>query len=284
MPPRRSARVAELRDPAHYALPPLPLELVWLVFILLPVDQRLLLSAVCRSWRAAVREASLWRELDFSLAGGVTRRVTGGMINAAVRYARGQLRLLDMRDAEREDVPFAAILDLARENAGSLATLRVKWSAEEQLYRDDLLINEVDALLAAAPRLTTLECRVRGKPEQMLALLRKEPPYTGLRLTHAHCEQNLENRVNAVDLQPLFEAVAVHNGLCGLSFFGIPLSVQQLDAIMDVAIRLQLSVLIFLFCRLTPVHLPVLTRLLTGCPSLEFFAWWLPSHGWSTSI
>jgi hypothetical protein len=46
MPPRRSARVAELRDPSHNAVPPLPLELVWLVFAWLPVDQRLLLDAL----------------------------------------------------------------------------------------------------------------------------------------------------------------------------------------------------------------------------------------------
>jgi len=109
MPPRRSARVAELRDPSHNALPPLPLELVWLVFALVPVDQRLLLNAVCRSWRAALREASLWRELDFSLFSGVTRRVTRGIINAAVRYARGQLRLLDVRDAKRADVLEVAV-------------------------------------------------------------------------------------------------------------------------------------------------------------------------------
>jgi hypothetical protein len=118
MPPRRSARVAELRDPSHNALPPLPLELVWLVFALVPVDQRLLLNAVCRSWRAALREASLWRELDFSLAGGVTRRVTREMINAAARYARGQLRLLDLRDAERADVTCFMLSDLVRRNAG----------------------------------------------------------------------------------------------------------------------------------------------------------------------
>jgi len=103
----------------------LPRDLVWLVFACLPVDQRLLLNAVCRSWRAALREASLWRELDFSLTGGVTRRVAEGMINAAVRYARGQLRLLDLRGAKIADVlsrPWRAYL---RSAARRLPTHRV---------------------------------------------------------------------------------------------------------------------------------------------------------------
>jgi hypothetical protein len=152
------------------------------------VDQRLLLSAVCRSWHAALREVSLWRELDFSLAGGVTRRVTRSMINAAVRYARGQLRLLDVRGAKKADVPFKAILDLARENADSLTTLRVVWSTDEPFNGDHLLkkITDVDALLAAAPRLTTIECEAR-------------------------CEQSRDNRDDAVDLQPLLEAAALHS-------------------------------------------------------------------------
>jgi hypothetical protein len=247
----------------------LPRELVWLVFACLPVDQRLLLNAVCRSWRAALREASLWRELDFSLAGGVTRRVTWRMINAAVRYARGQLRLLDVRHAERADVPFEAILDLARENAATLATLRVAYITDGPFYFDRRLeVAQVDALLAVAPRLTRLECGVQG--EQMLALLRKEPPYTALRLTHARCDQS--NRDNpVVNLQPLLQAVGLHNGIRGLSFHRTPSTVQQLEATVDVAIRLQLSELGFYDCLFSPAHLPGLTRLLTGCPSLESF-------------
>jgi hypothetical protein len=130
----------------------LPRELVWLVFACLPVDQRLLLNAVCRSWRAALREASLWRELDFSLAGGVTRRVTWRMINAAVRYARGQLRLLDVRGANYWDVPFEAILDLARENAASLATLRISYFTESPADKSRWLqIPEVAAGCCAPP-------------------------------------------------------------------------------------------------------------------------------------
>jgi hypothetical protein len=63
--------------------------------------------------------------------------------------------------------------------------------------------------------------------------------------------------------------VALHGGICGLSFSCIHLTVQQLEAAVDVAIRLQLSELEFETCHLTPAHLPALTRLITGCPFLE---------------
>ena len=102
----------------------------------------------------------------------------------------------------------------------------------------------------------------------MLPLLRKEPPYAALRLTHARCEQS--NRDNpVVDLQLLLQAVGSHNGILGLSFHRTPSTVQQLEALVDAVIRLQLSELRFYDCSLTPAHLPALTRLLTGCPSLE---------------
>jgi hypothetical protein len=52
----------------------------------------------------------------------------------------------------------------------------------------------------------------------MLTLLRKEPPYATLRLTHAFFEQPWENRHNAVDIEPLIEAIASHEGIHALCF------------------------------------------------------------------
>jgi hypothetical protein len=40
--------------------------LVVAIFALLPVDQRLLCRAVCRSWRATLANVSLWLRLDLS--------------------------------------------------------------------------------------------------------------------------------------------------------------------------------------------------------------------------
>jgi hypothetical protein len=263
MPPRRSARVAELRDPSHNALPPLPLELVWLVFAWLPVDQRLLLNAVCRSWRAPLREPSVWRELDFSRC---TRRVTLAMIHAALRCARGQLRVLDL---SKTHLPFEApLLEIAQENA-ALHTLRLYCSPGALLEA-----SQVDTLLAAAPRLQTLECGVRGEPEAILPLLRKErPTYGCLMLTRAVIEQNDENAHVEVDVLPLAAAAATHEGLRGLDFLCIPLSVAQLQAIVDVALQRQMTLVQLFRCSLGTEHLPQLTRLLASSAlrSLEVY-------------
>jgi hypothetical protein len=256
MPPRRSARVAELRDPSHNALPPLPLELVWLVFAWLPVDERLLLNAVCRSWRAALREPSLWRELDFSRS---TRPVTEEMINAALRYARGQLRVLDLPE---NYLPFEALLEIAQDNA-ALHTLRLYAGSAAFLQ-----VSEVNALLAAAPRLQTLQCAVMGEPQALLPLLRKElPTYSSLRLARAAIEQSEENELVEVDVLPLATAAATHEGLQGLELACIPLSVAQLQAVVDAAVQRQMTGLSFYRCSLGPEHLPQLARLL-AIPSL----------------
>ncbi len=84
MPPQRSARVADApaRDAAARnarivaaaqraapALAPLPLALVLHILSLLPVDCRLRCAEVCRAWRAALEERSLWLRLDLTVSG-----------------------------------------------------------------------------------------------------------------------------------------------------------------------------------------------------------------------
>jgi hypothetical protein len=46
------------------------------------------------------------------------------------------------------------------------------------------------------------------------------------------------------------------------------LSVAELDAIVDAAIQRKLEELLLILCDLSPAHLPALTRLFSGCPSL----------------
>ena len=165
-------------------------------------------------------------------------------------------------------VPFRAILDLVRENAASLATMRVQFSTDVSQNEDRLLLTDVDQLLTAAPRLSLLECGVCSSAERMLPLLRKEPPYAALRLTHA-CFGHTMFNADAVDMQSLLEAVASHAGLRGLTFVCSPVTVLQLEATVDVAIRLQLTRLDLVCCSLTPANLPALTRLLASCPFLD---------------
>jgi hypothetical protein len=182
-----SLRLPSLSDeePSRDPVELLPRDASWRIFSFVPVDQRLLLNAVCRSWRVALREPSVWRELDFSRS---TRCVTEEMIHAALRCARGQLRVLDTTSI---DLPFEALLEIAQENA-ALHTLRL-YSEVEGAF---LQFPQVVVLLAAAPRLQTLQCSVQGEPQAMLPLLQKEPPTVRESAADA-CECQSEQRERA---------------------------------------------------------------------------------------
>jgi hypothetical protein len=189
--------------------------------------------------------------LDFSRA---TRLVTDEMIHAALRCARGQLRLLDTTSIQ---VPFEALLGIARANA-ALHMLRLYLGAF-------LNVTQIHSLLAAAPRLQTLQCGVTGEPQEMLPLLRKElPTYGALRLTVVNISESEENALVEVDVLPLAAAAAAHEGLQSLGFYFIPLSVAQLTAVVDAAVQRQMTSVEFFRCSLGPEHLPQLTRLLAS--------------------
>jgi hypothetical protein len=204
-----------------------------------------------------VREPSVWRELDFSRS---SRRVTQAMIHAALRYARGQLRVLDVSETH---LPFEALLEIARSNA-ALHTLRLYAHMDSRLQD-----TQVDSLLAAAPRLQTLQCDVKGEPEEMLPLLQKESPtYECLCVTIATVEQSEENELVEVDVLPLAAAAATHEGLQGLALYFIPLSVAQLTAIVDAVVQRQMHFVQLFRCSLGAEHLPQLARLVAS-PSLR---------------
>jgi hypothetical protein len=59
-----SLRLLSLSDeePSRDPVELLPRDASWRIFSFVPVDERLLLNAVCRSWRAALREPSVWRK------------------------------------------------------------------------------------------------------------------------------------------------------------------------------------------------------------------------------
>jgi len=68
MPPRRSARQAELvlaRAPQP-PFAPLPHDLAALIFRLIPADTRLRCREVASGWRDALEDHRLWAELDLS--------------------------------------------------------------------------------------------------------------------------------------------------------------------------------------------------------------------------
>ena len=73
------------RDPATFASLPLPL--AHRVFLALPVDARGRASCVCRAWRDALAEPSLWTRLDLSDV-----RVEGQRFLDVLRGAAGRAR------------------------------------------------------------------------------------------------------------------------------------------------------------------------------------------------
>jgi hypothetical protein len=153
---------------------------------------------------------------------------------------------------------FEAVVAQARANAGSLRTMKMGESYSFEL-------ENVDALLTAAPHLETLQCGVYCNARLMLSVLSKEAPYTALRVTLACITSSRAE--GGEDLMPLAAAAAMHEGLKRLSFC-LPLPVRELDAFVDAAVARQLSH-VSLREGLTPAHLPSLARFLS--PSLQVF-------------
>ncbi len=63
--------MAAVAERAATALWPLPVAIFLQILSLLPVDCRLRCAEVCRGWRDAVAERSLWTRIDLSIASGV---------------------------------------------------------------------------------------------------------------------------------------------------------------------------------------------------------------------
>ena len=82
------AAVASFRVALDFSLLPLPVQhRIWL---LLPVDTRLLCSGVCRAWRAGLADTSLWSHLDLSGLDDVRRM---DVCAPAVKKARSVLSI-----------------------------------------------------------------------------------------------------------------------------------------------------------------------------------------------
>jgi hypothetical protein len=170
----RSARIVAAAQHAAPALAPLPYALVLHILSLLPVDCRLLCAGVCRSWRAALEERSLWQRLDLTACGVSPKRlVTDALLHAAAARARGELVALDLRGCTH--LKFDALLAAVTAN-GSLQELRI--CGHDGLRTYALGVHALEALLRAAPRLSVCEadvvCRELAPARR---LLHNEPPF-----------------------------------------------------------------------------------------------------------
>jgi hypothetical protein len=152
MPPRHSALVAEVVERQtsrrRAQLAPLPYALVLAIFSLLPVDQRLRCAEVCRGWRAALSDVSLWLRLDCRLASGLARFATDGLLRAAAARAAGQLQALDLSDGG--EITHDASLAVLRANADTLREFSTFSAVPNAGF---LPFQAVEAAVRAAPLL-----------------------------------------------------------------------------------------------------------------------------------
>jgi hypothetical protein len=179
MPPRRSSRLQAAAAPARDPFAALPLALALALFALLPVDQRLRCSEVCRGWRALLSDVSPWLRLDLSPAGGVARTAaTNALLRAAAARAAGGLRALDVADCGL--ITHGMVCAVAAQNAGALAELRV--GVAQARLSGALRPAELEQLLRAAPQLRVLEAVAKcdGLDAVVDAALQLQLPYLDL--------------------------------------------------------------------------------------------------------
>jgi hypothetical protein len=264
------AAAAGARERAPLQLSALPLSCLLLILARVPVDTRLRCAEVCRAWRAAVADPSVWRRVDLSLQGGVFR-VTEALLRAAVARARGSLQALDVPG--RREISHAALFAAIAANAASLVSLCVR--GVQNL--DDTL-----ALLGAAPALrhfdADVDCQLPRDLQQACAALRNEPPFERLRVhTLQVClwwsdeDGNNVVEASAADVLQLASAISLHQPLVDLHLEGsnqddTPLAAPAvLDAVVSAALSCRrLSCMRMFNCYLSPVSAPALARLLSS--------------------
>jgi hypothetical protein len=247
--------------------------IVLLIFAKLPVDLRARCACVCRGWRDALAERSLWTRLDMSRTSGVTAAVTDALLRGAAARAGGELETLDVSgclDLSRE-----ALLAVATANTDALRELHMCHSAcvSFDLGAADLLpLGDAAALLRAAPLLRVLDAEMDCKSvADACRVLRAEGLLAPLR---AHGLRILE-RAGAVeaDVLALAADVASHAWLQQLCLIGPLQTPAALDAVVDAALTRQLTSLWFVNCGLNPASATALARLLGGSALVDLRVW-----------
>jgi hypothetical protein len=257
MPPRRSARVAAVVERQTSALAPLPHAIVLAIFALLPVDQRLRCLEVCRGWRAALSDASLWLRLDLRRASGLACVATDGLLRAAAARAGG-LHALDVSGMEH--ITLEALLAVVRANAGTLQELSSVCQEPDARF---FPLATAEDLLRAAPLLRAFTADVTcGSVEAARRLLQNEGLLRPMRVHHLEV-----SAINADEAEVLALAayVAACETLTRLVLDSVPLrTAAALDAVVAAALARRLSSVHLWFCHLTVAAVPALARLLGG--------------------
>jgi hypothetical protein len=237
----------------------------------LPLDCRLRCAEVYRSWRAAADDPTLWRRLDLSPAtGGLARAASDSLLRAAAARAAGRLQALDLSACGR--ITHEAVCAVAAENAGALVELRLAapntdlWRSWPRLV---LSVQQLDALLQAAPLLRVLEAYVECRNAEARRLLRNEAPFGPLRMRSLHMHLLFVagwDYVAAVTWQQSFAQDALaHAWLTGLFVEDAWLNEPAvLDALVDLALQRRLTFLELHGYGFSPACAPALARLVGG--------------------
>jgi hypothetical protein len=262
---QHGAPAVDTQQLCHFAR--LPHIFLLLILALLPVDTRLRCAEVCRSWRAALAERSLWVRLALSPENVVTHRLTDALLRAAAARAGGALLSLAVTDCPA--ISPEALLAVATENAATLREANLCLGAFRELR-----CVQLEALLRGAPLLRTLHADVEyGYGAGARRLLRNEPPFEALRVRRL-----LTAFVGGATLElaaDLTTHAAAHASLEELCLNHAPLhAAAALEAVVQAALACRLRRLELLVCRLSPASAPALTRLLggTALTTLRIFA------------
>jgi hypothetical protein len=236
----------------------LPAPLVLNIFSRLTADERARCATVRRSWRAALLERRLWTRLDLSATSGVTCTVNNAALVAAAARAGGSLEALDLSGRYASS---AALLAVATANSETLLEMRCT-VATHHSYR----VAELESLLRAAPRLRVLETCAFVKAADGGRMLRNEPPFEPLRLTHL-CAYDLRRDVEGV--LALAAGVRKHAApLAELELEDPPVyEIHVLDAVVDAVLARRVRRMAFTngdAMELSPACVPALARLLGG--------------------
>ena len=259
MPASLSALSLDTR-PVFLDLLALPHPLVLAIFDLLPVDTRLRCSEVNRAWRALLADATFWKCLKLAINIGWLH-FSLPLLRAAAAKAGGQLRVLDITELPRVDLKISNFLfEVVTANATTLTELRVHTA------QYDWPLPKLCALLRRAPALQFVEASmtvIHYDHQVARAMLRNEPPFQALRLRRLSVDHGFENPADVVSFSLDLRGHASLEELY-LNNYRVLNTDAPLGAVVDACIAIHLPKLVLHDCRIVPVVLPHLTRLIAA--------------------
>ena len=261
--PRAASGVGSALARTTLGFASLPHAVALRVFACVPADARARAALVCRAWRDAIAEPSVWARLDLlSPTSGVTVELSDALLRGAATRAHGQLSALLLNWCY--ELSTAAVLEVVASNAGSLRELTC-WSNIVELADYPILaVYEVEELARAAPQLRVLNVDVKASGVAAVRLLRNDSPFEPLRLRDLEIDGADEDEpaVDA-DVLAVAEAVPRHASLQRVYLLDVSLRTPAvLDALAAAVIACALPTLWLVRCDLSPASVPALERVL----------------------